>query len=763
MDAILHVALSNVAWSVALALVAAVGARVWRRRPAVVHAMWLLVLLKLVAPPLTSIPLPAWEGLRPAASRPGVPIAKAHPAATPEPRSIVPVDPVVRAPTSNASPVQPSGSTEMLPPEGPGAMSGPARPAAWPWRTVLAGAWLVGAAACWSVVWLSTAQCRRLIASTRPVPAGLSGRLAALSGRMGLGETPEARLVPARVPPMLWVPLFGRPRLLLPDGLWDGLDAIQQDAVLAHELTHLERRDHWVRRLEAVALGLYWWDPVAWWARRRLEQAEEECCDARVVSLLPAAAGAYAEALVTTAVFLSGVARPMPMGASGVGRLDPIKRRLQMILSDAHPAPATSRTVRVLLVLAVLGLPLLPAAASGRPPAGPVQAPAPQRATPAARQRDPAADRKTDRPQAPPAPADGKIRVKATRPVRREVRDYAHLMGRVDAAVTVSVRPRVTGMVVNVFCQTGQTVKRGDVLFQIDPRTYEAEADKAEAEVRVAQARLEAKRAESQRAANTHEREGRVLAIQLRDESKIAEASVDAAVRARDLARLNLDFTRLESPIDGMFVGPVVQAGNIAVADNTTLATLVSTSPMYVYFNVPENIVLKLNRRRIDGKLKIAPGKGLPVDVGLQDERDFPRRGTVESLNGAVDPRTGSAHWRARVDEPDDLLMPGLSANVRIPIGEPRPALLIPAAYTWTDQGGTNVTVVSDDGHLERRHLTTGGDHGEMREVTDGLKGDEWVVEFRRDILQLLRIGTKVDVERIAPPDGASSGAPHPR
>ena len=94
---------------------------------------------------------------------------------------------------------------------------------------------------------------------------------------------------------MVWVPLAGPPHLVLPEELWGRLDAAQQDAVLAHELAHLKRRDHWVRRLEALACGLYWWDPVAWWAHREVERAEERCCDAWVLWALPAAAEAYAE------------------------------------------------------------------------------------------------------------------------------------------------------------------------------------------------------------------------------------------------------------------------------------------------------------------------------------------------------------------------------------------------------------------------------------------------------------------------------------
>jgi RND family efflux transporter MFP subunit len=213
-----------------------------------------------------------------------------------------------------------------------------------------------------------------------------------------------------------------------------------------------------------------------------------------------------------------------------------------------------------------------------------------------------------------------------------------------------------------------------------------------------------------------------------------------------------------------MILGPVVPAGNIAVADNTTLATIVSTSPIYVYINVPQNIVLHFNRQRIQGKIKIEPGKGLPVQVGLEDEDHHPRRGSIDSLNGAVDPRTGTVQWRVKLTDPDDLLMPGLSAQVRIPVGELRQALLVPVEATWMEKDVPHVAVVSVDGRLESRQVTTLNEYDGMREVKEGLKGDEWVVtEFRKELPQAVRLGTAVDVERISTPAGPSSGSQNPR
>jgi RND family efflux transporter MFP subunit len=488
-----------------------------------------------------------------------------------------------------------------------------------------------------------------------------------------------------------------------------------------------------------------------------------------VVGLLPSAMGAYADALVATAVSLSGARRLMPIGASGAGRLEPIKRRLQMMLSNEDNSGGARKTPRALVVLGMVSLPLLPASASGFQP----QAPARDRAAPAqpAERPSPAAGGNARKPVDDPAPTaarshekpspDGpRIRVKASQPLQREVTDCENLTGLFDSVMTVSVRPRVSGILVTANCLPGQKVALGDLLFQIDPRPYKAELERAQAEVRVAQARLEAKKAEALAARPPVEKEDRAKAVQLRGETKAAEASVQAAEKALELANLNLEFTWLRSPIDGNVIGPTLVAGNVAVADTTTLATIVSTDPMYVYFDVPQDIVLKLNRLRIEGKIKVGPGKGLAIRVGLHDENDFPRTGTLDSVNGSVDPGTGTARRRARVANRDGLILPGMFARVRLPIGEPHQALLVPAEAVWSATGEKYVNVVSEGGVLKKRVVTLRGQYDGMREIERGLKANEWVVVrfVQPKVVRTLPYGTKVDVEKVPMPEGAASG-----
>src|SRR5262249_24021346 len=158
--------------------------------------------------------------------------------------------------------------------------------------------------------------------------------------------------------PMVWAG-FARPRLILPRRLWDSLADDQREAVLAHELAHLRRGDHWVRRLELVAVGLYWWLPGAWQACRRLRGAEGAGGGAWVVWAVPGRAVAYAEALVETVAFVS---RPgwVPLASGGAARADALKRRLTMILSNT-PAPNRGRAVAILFLSAgLLALPVRP-------------------------------------------------------------------------------------------------------------------------------------------------------------------------------------------------------------------------------------------------------------------------------------------------------------------------------------------------------------------------------------------------------------------
>jgi beta-lactamase regulating signal transducer with metallopeptidase domain len=228
------------------------------------------------------------------------------------------------------------------------------------WQTVLASLWLTG-----SLSWLSLAGWRlwrfqRQLAYTTLAPPEIQTQARQLAGRLGLTRSPAVWLVPAPVSPMLWA-FLGKPRLLVPHRLWNGLAEAERESLLAHELIHFQRGDHCVRVLEIVVMALYWWHPVVWWARRELREAEEQCCDRGVLTLLPVSAPAYAKTLVETVDFLSQARPALPVVASGMGQAHYLRRRLTMIMRGTTGGQVLNwPCFLILLGLGVVLLPLWP-------------------------------------------------------------------------------------------------------------------------------------------------------------------------------------------------------------------------------------------------------------------------------------------------------------------------------------------------------------------------------------------------------------------
>jgi hypothetical protein len=341
---LLEISLTNAVLATGLAVLAVIVGRLCRR-PGVSHTLWLLVLLKLITPPFVSVPLPWLAPLEAVLAMPEPSTAREQPS-TREPAS-PPEDAVASADPALLDDDFAFLEEDLLPTEAPlslpaFALAGTERPvetAASPpsWRgpdylTWIGAVWVTG-----SVFWLGMAGLRiwgfqRLLRYGKPAPAFLQAQARLLAERLGLSWCPKVWIVPGRVSPLLWS-LGGRVRLVLPEDLLDQLERDQQATLLAHELAHARRHDHWVRWLELLATSLYWWHPVAWYARRQLQQAEEQCCDAWVVWVLPAAAKAYAKALLQTVDFLD--ARPaLPPVASGIGHVYLLKRRLTMIVRE---------------------------------------------------------------------------------------------------------------------------------------------------------------------------------------------------------------------------------------------------------------------------------------------------------------------------------------------------------------------------------------------------------------------------------------------
>ncbi len=351
MESLLSLALSNAIVATLLAVMVTGLARLLRRRPTVVHGLWLLVLLKLLTPPLIPLSI-TW-------SRTGDALPSA--VESPPPSFTEAEEPATSLPGAHEESV----STQSEPSPAPVAATAF-------WEPAILLVWLSGSLAWSALAGVRLLRFHRLLREANAAPDSVQQQGRHLAALLGVRRCPPVLLVAAPLSPMLWALGFS-PRLLVPADLWARLHAEQRDTLLAHELAHLRRGDHWVRRLEFIVLGLYWWHPIVWWARRRLQEAEEECCDAYVVAVLPDAASAYASVLVETVAFLSQTRMPALLGGSGAGQVPLLKRRLTMILTENLSRNSSRAGFWAVLSVGAFLLPLTPGAAQTEPPAAPDQ------------------------------------------------------------------------------------------------------------------------------------------------------------------------------------------------------------------------------------------------------------------------------------------------------------------------------------------------------------------------------------------------------
>jgi Zn-dependent protease with chaperone function len=368
MDDPFRLLLTNAAAAGLIALVAWAASRTVRRQ-AVVHGLWLLALARLVMPPIAPLPLvPAWPGLA-LVSSPLSPTVVAIPPASGDGSPAV----AGGRQAARVTPAPAPATRPVAPPPPTGPRLG--------WRSA---AWLALAAGALAIALLTASRFTRfgrLLACAQPAPPALAERAARLAARLGLSRVPPVLLVPARIPPMLW-PHRGGPRLLLPAGLLPDLDTDELDTLLAHELAHVRRRDHWVRLVEIAATALFWWYPVTWWARRALRRAEERCCDEWVLRLLPRSAEAYANGLLKSLTFVAHKTAALPSLASGAGPVADIEARLKEILMT-RPVPRLAAPLRLTLAAAAaLGLAVFPTHAQSSATKDEPAPPAPVATTP---------------------------------------------------------------------------------------------------------------------------------------------------------------------------------------------------------------------------------------------------------------------------------------------------------------------------------------------------------------------------------------------
>jgi RND family efflux transporter MFP subunit len=342
--------------------------------------------------------------------------------------------------------------------------------------------------------------------------------------------------------------------------------------------------------------------------------------------------------------------------------------------------------------------------------------------------------------------------VTVTQAVEKKVQDWDDYTGRLAPTGSVEVRPRVSGYITEVKFVDGDLVKKGQPLFIIDPRPYQADYDRAKAEVDKADAALNLAAADFERARQL--RDKGVTAVGDFDQRsatyKQATGAAQSARAALETAKLDLEFCTIVAPIDGRASLANVTVGNLVSADGKDpLTTIVSTNPIYAYADVDERSLLRYVRYYL-GKEKGAHDVDevkLPIQLALQDETGFPHTGYIDFVDNRVDPSTGTIRLRGVFDSENGLLSPGLFVRVRIQSGAPYEAVLVPERSVASDQGQRYVVVVEKDNTAEFRPVGLGPLFEGMQVIKSGVKAGDTVVV---DGLLKVRPGQKVDPKPIS-------------
>jgi membrane fusion protein, multidrug efflux system len=361
---------------------------------------------------------------------------------------------------------------------------------------------------------------------------------------------------------------------------------------------------------------------------------------------------------------------------------------------------------------------------------------------------------------APPPP-----KVKVVRPIAKEIIEWDEYTARLDAVDSVEVRPRVSGYLQSVHFQDGAIVKKGDILFQIDPRPYEATLHRAEADVEEAKSRLALAKKNFARAGDllaSHaisQEEADIRESSLRQ----AEAAVEEAEAAVDAAKLDVEFTRVSAPVAGRVGRKLVTEGNLinggVGTQSTLLTTIVSLDPIYAYFDADEGSVLKYNRLARTGQRPSSRDYKNPVHVGLADEEGFPHEGAMDFVDNQLDRGTGTIVARALLPNPDLSLIPGLFARLRLPGSGKYQAILVPDEAIGSDQSQKFVYVVDAEGKAQYRVVKIGPLVDGLRVVREGVGPEDRVITAG---LQRVRPGIAVDAQQETIATAASDGTPPP-
>jgi RND family efflux transporter MFP subunit len=344
--------------------------------------------------------------------------------------------------------------------------------------------------------------------------------------------------------------------------------------------------------------------------------------------------------------------------------------------------------------------------------------------------------------------------VTVSQPVVRNVIEWDEYTGRLEAVESVEVRARVSGYLQSVHFTDGAVVKKGALLFVIDPRPYQAELDRAKAALEQANARFERTQKDFARAQQLVK--SRAISQEEVDtrsaDQREAQEAVQAARASVEAARLNVEFTQVKAPISGRISRQLVTEGNLitgGTGDATLLTTIVSLNPIYGYFEVDERAYLKYTRLWRNGTHPGSRDAKTPVSLGLANETGFPHQGYLDFIDNRLDPNTGTMTGRAIFPNPDSALIPGLFARTRLPGSGRYEALLISDEAIGSDQTQRFAFVVNDQNTVEYRKVEVGPMIDGLRVIRDGLKPEDWVIV---NGVQRVRPGVRVNPQQQTTP-----------
>jgi RND family efflux transporter MFP subunit len=328
----------------------------------------------------------------------------------------------------------------------------------------------------------------------------------------------------------------------------------------------------------------------------------------------------------------------------------------------------------------------------------------------------------------PPPPP----KVTVAKPVQQPVTNYLELTGNTQAVNTVQLQARVEGYLQALHFQEGSDVKKGDLVFTIQPEQYQAELQSALAEVQAQQAAVDHAETELKRYSRLFEQKAAAATDvdNWRFQRDSAEAALMNAQAQVDLAKLNLSYTRVTAPIDGRMGRRLVDPGNLVGAggQKTPLAEINQIDSIYAYFTVNERDLLRVRKLQQESGAGDYRSRPIPAYAGLANDEGYPHEGRIDFAAITVDPTTGTLLLRAIFPNEDRKILPGLFARIRVPVGREENAILVPEVALGFDQLGRYVLVVNDKNVVERRQVITGPEENGFIVIDSGLKPEERVI-----------------------------------